>query len=492
MNVTLSAQNVPLSPSIQTVLDGICANDIAMFFKKIEGSQFNPSKEDFVSVVHEILSVMTIRPKSELVLANFLSQLVVTNVIFRNDPELKSVLLEIIFQTHFPDRKEFWKVLIRCHLLKACIRRATFSIFDLLPHFEAFNFGEYPNQFFLFLLFTAEEFMNLDPYMYQRLLLSIEKGRLVSSLTKLYENFGKLVENSFSTLRDYVNYGCVSSTVEFALKFDDLDMFMSFCSDPSFKINGEITQSPFEVCRLPTSRPSHIQFAASFGSIRTFKYLIMNNSKSDQLPRFAVIGGELDIVRILEHNGEKIEGCLKVAVEWRRESVLRWILESHLFVLNELDEALMSSAITGHIESFKILVDAGADPNVEYETKGLLHIAAENQQIEFFRFLMELNTYDINKRTKYGLTPLHFAAKAGCFAIVSQLISNPKIEINPKDDLNETPLHKAAQVGSYQVVEVLLRNHSLEIQCSDNYGRTPISITKSETIKSLIMSALTK
>jgi ankyrin repeat protein len=105
------------------------------------------------------------------------------------------------------------------------------------------------------------------------------------------------------------------------------------------------------------------------------------------------------------------------------------------------------AAYKGNLEVVQLLIKRGADTN-EVNEKGLnvLHLAAQNNQIEPIIYFTEKYGMDINKQDKEGSTPLHWSCYTGSETVVSFLLNFP-IDINSKDSRGLTPLHLAVISG---------------------------------------------
>jgi ankyrin repeat protein len=106
-----------------------------------------------------------------------------------------------------------------------------------------------------------------------------------------------------------------------------------------------------------------------------------------------------------------------------------------------------------------VLLDGGDDPN-EVDEKGrhALHMAAWKgcRPALFQRVVARI--HDVNTVTNNGSTALMFAAWNNHPAIVSQLLSDDKIDASLKDNHNKTALKRAIDWGHAECVTIL-RQH---------------------------------
>lgn len=81
----------------------------------------------------------------------------------------------------------------------------------------------------------------------------------------------------------------------------------------------------------------------------------------------------------------------------------------------------------------------------------------------------------VNRRDKYGMTPLHWAADAA----VAQLLLSIGAEVNVRSDYGSTPLHRAAAKGDPPIIRLLLA-HGADLNARDQSGRTPLHLAAAE------------
>ncbi|XP_065883118.1 26S proteasome non-ATPase regulatory subunit 10-like [Dysidea avara] len=83
-----------------------------------------------------------------------------------------------------------------------------------------------------------------------------------------------------------------------------------------------------------------------------------------------------------------------------------------------------------------------------------LHYAADGGHSETVKLLMELGA-DINVEDEAGSTPLHYAAQSGSEDVVKMIIER-EADIHAVDNDKRTPLHSAAGSGNEAVVKFLV------------------------------------
>lgn len=88
-----------------------------------------------------------------------------------------------------------------------------------------------------------------------------------------------------------------------------------------------------------------------------------------------------------------------------------------------------------------------------------LSLAVVQEYVELVGILLTHPNIDVNKRTRYGFTPLSCATNYGNnIEILSLLLTHPNIDVNMEDRDGYTPLCNAISTKKYDMVRILLEH----------------------------------
>jgi len=215
------------------------------------------------------------------------------------------------------------------------------------------------------------------------------------------------------------------------------------------------------------------QWGASDGN-KSVIWLVLDQLEGDKLN----LNDCNEFVKLMLRNAEDTDGytLIHLAVLYGFVKTLIVLIENK-FSVNERRSGngstpLFSAVFNNHEECVKILIEHGADVNVEaFDKQSPLHQSAESGATKCAQLLID-NKAEINCKKINGLTPLHFAANEGHIECLKLLIDN-RAEINCKEINGWTPLHFAAGKGHIECLKLLIDNRA-EINCKDIDGFTPL------------------
>ena len=420
---------------------------------------------------------------------------------------------------------------------------------------ESFHFLvlKIPNKDCLF-LFSApllvSDKMNLpeNKELYDSLIKTFDMGPFSYKTFRQYSFlFSLQKECIFPELSKLIEYQSVENSLTYAILYDDTDILIEFSSQPNFRdflLNME--RSGFETKYFPIM-PTLICGACFYNSISCFKYFILNNEKlpdsrtmikddnefGNKISRYAVAGGNLEIIRILSQKDVDFSQDLDIAAKYHRLDIFKWIIETNSYdeeivrkyiqksarssffdynfsfleylfseytndVFDLIQNSFFYSVQTNQVEIICFLVDVmNTFPKTmkdelynQVQKEPFLICAVDNCSCEMMKVLINNKLYTVNYRDKKGETALHECAIHRFVDGVKFLLSFPDIDVNVQSNSLSTPLHHAARLGFSDIVAILLNHEGIKPDLKDKSSMTPflLSITSKslETIKQFI------
>ena len=152
-----------------------------------------------------------------------------------------------------------------------------------------------------------------------------------------------------------------------SLRYDDVDSLQSFLSINEV-VNLNETIVPFNLFEdfVPNGFTSYLNYAAAYGSIKCFKYLLLNHANVDEYTfKFAVFGGNIEIIKISNQLLPEINNFYEVkqqtiaAIKKHENSLFDWIFEQKCTkeCNNYFHEIAFESALNGNVHSFIEVVE---------------------------------------------------------------------------------------------------------------------------------------
>ncbi|NWH57008.1 ASB3 protein, partial [Geococcyx californianus] len=141
--------------------------------------------------------------------------------------------------------------------------------------------------------------------------------------------------------------------------------------------------------------------------------------------------------------------------------------------------ALHLSARHGSLESLRVLLEAGADPNqVTTEETTALFLAIENGHADIVKFLIQHGANVKGPHSWSGWNSLHEASFQGNTEIMKILLEKGASK-ECEDNFGITPLFVAAQYGKLESLRLLV-SHGAEVNCQAKDKATPLLIAAQE------------
>ncbi|OHS99705.1 hypothetical protein TRFO_33830 [Tritrichomonas foetus] len=141
--------------------------------------------------------------------------------------------------------------------------------------------------------------------------------------------------DKFDTIHhiSYRKSGSNQDPISVSIVHDDLESFLDIISHTEINLNSKIEISPYEIFQF-FWKPTMIDYAAYYGSLQIYKYLLMNKVGVTWFTKvYAAAGGNYEIVHLCEENGELPERLIGMAIQFHRNEIVEYILNQQSYAL---------------------------------------------------------------------------------------------------------------------------------------------------------------
>ena len=275
---------------------------------------------------------------------------------------------------------------------------------DYFPH----------NSFFVswFLPELVEVNDTIEKVDFSKSVLFIKKQNQKSKSTCSFYSNGSTNIEEYKQIRDKGEY---HDDIIKALREDDVDTFQSIVSkDIDALMKNTIDANIFE--NFTNSKTRYLNYAATYGSIKCFKYLLLNNESADSSTfEMAIIGGNNELIRIVDN--EKIDiiepksryyrdkyynyfvRALSQSIKMHRNDLFDWIFDKYYDQIKQeesLKYLIDCSIMNCNAHSLVQFIDSGFNfHNCSYNYSQFIENSFRNGYYLFSVFLIKL----INKNS---------------------------------------------------------------------------------------------
>lgn len=337
----------------------------------------------------------------------------------------------------------------------------------------------------------------------------------------ILNNFEQLRENNWFLFKQSRESYESTDPIYQAIRTDDVDrlqtlIFNTHSGSQSYEydIDKEFEIPPFEPSWMLRFKPTGMQIAAFFGSIRCFKFYILHNANPQKragsigcfggsdgfdgmpLTYFSIAGGNAEIIHLTEQIGCNFySDVLFSSIIFHRYQIFEWLIDTkqcdyHVCDLNG-DSIYHLAVLTDNLKVLKFLREKEELVNEVDEFKmSLIHYAAKYGSFAVLDFMLnepniitksdndddnatfltdeenqkksDKNQFDANAKDNEMMTPLHYAVKYRRYEAVAILLAHQKINVNAKNLNGWTPLHFAVGSQNVEIVKLLLEKKGID------------------------------
>lgn len=327
-----------------------------IFLKTLQNlnSLYQNNKRDsfFTDLFSQIIGTLKIRFNMAKILCKLTCSFY--NFVSIQKDQLNKLLEYLIYI--FPDNDTYMSESYRLFFLNLLLQENFFDINDVISLISKLfhNFSGISHYLTLIFIWLAPEINENDQPFFQEFhsyFVSIWEFEYTSLVIyNVYTQFEKYRENDWKVLREHRSCEFHQSKASYFIANDSIDDLQHLLNNSKLDLNSRNSPSSYEWRSFLQKCPTFLQIAAFFGSVKCFKYLLLNGANLNNndfegktIAQFAVAGGNNEIIRILHQSNVSFAGTLQVAALFHRNEIFRWILENEISSLNEHHE------VTGYV-----------------------------------------------------------------------------------------------------------------------------------------------
>lgn len=300
---------------------------------------------------------------------------------------------------------------------------------------------------------------------------------------------------------------------------DLIDEFISYVNKFNIEIDQKIPKTTiFEtnVFLIENENQKPIEYAAFYGSVKIFKYLVGQKCTMDpKLWLYAIHGRNAEIIHILEEYQIKpsnLKECLSFSIKCHHDELTNYILSNYVekeentsfilkkslkyynftfiqpelinsnsfFILCKRNYYILASQVLKNDKEIDINLRKLSEKTNQWNNVILknentaLFDAVRLRNFDIIHLLLENNDINANKKSleKYifnnecEITPLCQAIKRYDSEMVKFLLDHKNVDVNMKSKFNNgmlTPLFMAIGNGSIEIIKLLLNRVDIEV-----------------------------
>ena len=259
------------------------------------------------------------------------------------------------------------------------------------------------------------------------------------------------------------------------IKDDNIDAFQDFISKNNYDIEKSIPHSSFEIhIQLLNAKP--IEYAAYFGSINCFKFLLMkdNNINYINLLVFAFCGGNIDIIHIIENesHNESIKSNHKLlycAILFMNNDLIDYVVHSYHIKIDA--ESYIKCIYASNYDAMLKLRELDDDNKINQQGNigsAPIDIAAFEGYLDFLKYFLTIKDIDVSQYNSYGKTILQSAARSNRIYVVKYIVKHNLVDKNDVGDYGSSAFDIAYNYNCSKVIDFFEGENNLENEEESN------------------------
>ena len=511
---------------IQTAIMNITEEDIETTTWLIRDSYITKSDGDLKSLVQNVLLAVERRPGQINILAKLLTS------VQQLETDYSEKIAAFTFKLLFPKFSVLTVERSRLAFIRELYETGFFNIDKIKSGFNRLHQGacavlkdisessynDIHLYFFELAIFFGPILETKAPELWQEILttLNMFEGKSTRALRKIVSEFESVKADNWKLWKEHFDPNLKQQTIHHAIETDNVELFAVLLGRSQTDLEQTLPDTIIEPCDELKNGPTLAHVCACYGAVNCFKHLQLQGvdlKKTDDIgtspSKFAMFGGSLEIVRIIQQLGVAMDDAIDYAIELHRMEMLQWLDEQQPNrTEKKVSNSLMVAVMHNNISALAYFKETGVDlgkfaidllkkaydreykeviffllhevmsneiPFYAMDVNQCLRASVVEAGIDCIRVLIENFEYDPNTAPD-GWPALHKAARNGRLEAVKYLTSVPYIDINYSSVSAGTALHQAAMKGREKVVKHLLSCPGIDVNAVDSRFRTPLHV----------------
>ena len=325
----------------------------------------------------------------------------------------------------------------------------------------------------------------------------------------------ELAKDGYKLFKDYRKRGLNHNGTCRSIRLDDIAMFQRIIIENEINVNSNAPRSLFERNRYGKQKNLKlVEYCAFYGSDQCLKWLLEQKAKlTPNIMRYALHGGNHDIIHFLEEKGCSLNGAVLWGLQAYHFSGLKMYYESNMirvdypslvemfrckykgayYLMWKREELgpimdsdpkkkpeetansrlLIKCAKMNDVFLCKLIIEADdqaihAVTSAKYRTA--IRTAAATNAVDVLRYFLSLPDIDLNQ-TMSGDSLLSLAARENAWEALYELTLHDGVDVNLLYR-NRTPLMVACERGCAAAAKALLSAPGIDIAKKNDDGRT--------------------
>ena len=361
--------------------------------------------------------------------------------------ELPGLFLALVFKP-LVSKMDFMEKAAPLWFCRRLLERKYVQESDVIQKIAAFRemYPKHRNMHLMLFAWFAPEIERSDGAWFKKTIEDFDTSGLLPmlplALRYFVQNLSSYREDDWNMFKKVTLVPYPVGSVEYAIAKDDLSVLERLVRTSDFDYDARVYESVFEINWPLQNRPSLIQFAAFWCSVKCFKFLLVNGARLEEhdyhrIPtaHIAIAGGNIEIIRIIDQHNIVFAGALQQAAVFHHHDLLSWIKETKGLDIREEDFTygphLHQAMKTENIEALLLALSENYDVNTKDRNKRtLLFMCTYDDHPDLVRLLFNHRDLDINLWAAQHVSPLSMACKRGSFEVVKLLCDRKEIEVD--------------------------------------------------------------